>query len=54
MVVEHDMALVMKISDDLTVLNFGRTLAEGTPEAIRKNQEVIRAYLGGGNGHAHR
>jgi branched-chain amino acid transport system ATP-binding protein len=52
--VEHDMSLVMKISDDLTVLNFGRTLAEGTPDAIRKNQEVIRAYLGGGNDHAHR
>ncbi len=52
--VEHDMTLVMKISDDLTVLNFGRTLAEGTPDGIRKNQEVIRAYLGGGNDHAHR
>ncbi len=52
--VEHDMRLVMKISDDITVLNFGGKLAEGTPDAIRKNQEVIRAYLGGGNGHAHR
>jgi len=52
--VEHDMSLVMKISDDLSVLNFGRKLAEGTPDEVRKNQEVIRAYLGGGNGHAHR
>jgi ABC-type branched-subunit amino acid transport system ATPase component len=54
MLVEHDMSLVMKISDDLTVLNFGRKLAEGSPEAIRKNPEVIRAYLGGGEVHAHR
>lgn len=52
--VEHDMSLVMKISDDITVLNFGRKLAEGSPEAVRKNQDVIRAYLGGGNGYAHR
>ncbi len=47
--VEHDMTLVMRISDRLTVLNFGRRLAEGTPHEIRTNPEVIRAYLGGGD-----
>ncbi len=51
--VEHDMSLVMQISDDVTVLDFGRKLAEGRPDEVRKNPEVIRAYLGGGNDRAH-
>ncbi len=50
--VEHDMSLVMRVSDHLTVLNFGRRLAEGPPEEIRKNVEVIRAYLGSEAVHA--
>lgn len=44
--VEHDMKLVMNISDYLLVLDFGKKLAEGTPTEIRNNSEVIAAYLG--------
>ena len=47
MLVEHDMKLVMGISDRLLVLNYGRVLAEGTPEEIRQNPDVIAAYRGG-------
>src|ERR1035437_475378 len=45
--VEHDMSLVMKICDEITVLCFGRRLAAGTAAEIRRNPEVIKAYLGG-------
>jgi branched-chain amino acid transport system ATP-binding protein len=44
--VEHDMDLVMQISDRITVLNFGEVLAEGPPSEIQKNAAVIAAYLG--------
>jgi len=44
--VEHDMELVMRISDSITVLNFGEVIADGTPLEIQKNREVIIAYLG--------
>jgi branched-chain amino acid transport system ATP-binding protein len=44
--IEHDMKLVMRISRHLVVLNQGRMLAEGTPEEVRSNPEVIAAYLG--------
>ncbi|MCW2307461.1 ABC transporter ATP-binding protein [Rhodobium gokarnense] len=44
--VEHDMKLVMRISDRLHVLDYGRTLAEGTAETVRRNPDVIAAYLG--------
>jgi branched-chain amino acid transport system ATP-binding protein len=47
MLVEHDMKLVMGISDRLLVLNYGRVLAEGSPEEVRQNPDVIAAYLGG-------
>ena len=44
--VEHDMDLVMTISDHVTVLNFGQPLASGTPSQVQANPEVVRAYLG--------
>ncbi|CAM5761473.1 ABC transporter ATP-binding protein [Bosea minatitlanensis] len=46
--VEHDMSLVMKICDQITVLSFGRRLANGSPDEVRRNPKVIEAYLGSG------
>lgn len=46
LLVEHDMSLVMDISDEIVVLNFGQKIAEGKPHDIQKNEEVIRIYLG--------
>jgi branched-chain amino acid transport system ATP-binding protein len=46
LLIEHDMRLVMGICERLLVLDYGRTIAEGAPEAIRKNPAVIKAYLG--------
>jgi len=44
--VEHDMSIVMSISKRIVVLNFGEKLAEGAPDEVRDNIEVIKAYLG--------
>ncbi len=44
--IEHDMGVVMDLSDKVTVLNFGEKIAEGTPDEVRKNRDVQDAYLG--------
>ena len=46
LLVEHDMGFVMNLADRVVVLDFGTKIAEGTPEAIKRDPEVIKAYLG--------
>jgi branched-chain amino acid transport system ATP-binding protein len=44
--IEHDMGVVMDISDNVVVLDYGKIIADGPPDEVRVNQEVIDAYLG--------
>ncbi len=46
LLIEHDMSMVMEISDHIIVLDYGQKIAEGDPESVRSNPDVIRAYLG--------
>jgi branched-chain amino acid transport system ATP-binding protein len=47
--IEHDMGVVMDISDRVVVLDYGKKIGDGTPEDVKNNDEVITAYLGGGH-----
>ena len=46
LLIEHDMNLVMGICEGICVVNFGRVIAKGDPDAIKNNPDVIEAYLG--------
>ncbi len=47
LIIDHDMRLIMRLCDRLHVLNYGKTIGEGTPDVVRKTPAVVTAYLGG-------
>jgi branched-chain amino acid transport system ATP-binding protein len=49
LLVEHHMNLVMRVSDQVVALDFGRVIANGQPDEVKRNPDVVRAYLGGAN-----
>ncbi|MBM4325368.1 MAG: ABC transporter ATP-binding protein, partial [Deltaproteobacteria bacterium] len=48
LLVEHDLRIASRLADRMVALNYGQKIAEGSPEQVQKNSEVIRAYLGEG------
>jgi branched-chain amino acid transport system ATP-binding protein len=52
LVIDHDLKFIMALSERITVLNMGKVIAEGTPQAVSENRQVIDAYLGEDQEHA--
>ena len=50
LIIEHDMRFIMELCKQITVLNFGRVVAQGNPDQIRRHPQVIEAYLGSDDG----
>ena len=46
LLIEHDMSMVMEVSDHVVVIDYGRKISDGTPEHVKNDPAVIRAYLG--------